>query len=232
MDSGSANGPRQFGNIDANLRFIEATGVLTRSVEALEIGSGTGVLLNTLQKRGLKVRSVELRQELIDESQRWFGDLGIQKVESTTLPFANDSFDVVMSFDVFEHIPDSDAHLREVHRVLRAGGAYLIHTPNKWMNVVFETIRWRSFTRFREDHCSLHTLGELAARLSRHGFESRACDVPVVNDFFREKVRTYAGPLGVIALKLANPDRFPLACRTNLYVHATKRGEFIADAAP
>ena len=222
MDSGSASGPRQFGNLDANLRFIDATGVLTSSVQSLEIGSGTGVLLHTLRGRGLNVQGVELRSELIDEARTWFGDLAIQRVESTTLPFANDSFDVVMSFDVFEHIPDSDAHLREVRRVLRTGGAYLVQTPNKWTNVVFETIRWRSFTRFREDHCSLHTLGELTARLSRHGFESRAYDVPVVNDFFREKVRAYAGSLGVLALRLVNPDRFPISCRTNLYVHATK----------
>lgn len=218
----AASGPRQFGNLDANLRFIDATGVLTPSVHALEIGSGTGVLLHTLRERGVTMQGVELRQELIDEARAWFPNPSIQKVEGTRLPFADESFDVVMSFDVFEHIPDSDAHLSEVRRVLRTGGAYLIQTPNKWMNVVFETIRWRSFTRFREDHCSLHTLGELTARLSRHGFESRAYDVPVVNDFFRDKVRAYAGPAGALVLRLVNPDRFPISCRTNLYVHATK----------
>ena len=224
MDIDAAGGPRQFGNLDANLRFIDATGVLTPFAKVLEIGSGTGVLLHALQERGCRAQGVELNLELIDEARTWFGALPIQKVERETLPFENNSFDVVMSFDVFEHFPDSDAHLREVRRVLRTGGAYLIQTPNKWMNVVFETIRWRSFTRFREDHCSLHTLGELRRRLSRHGFESRAYDVPVVNAFFREKVRTYAGSAGVLALRLVNPDRFPLACRTNLYVHATKRG--------
>ena len=224
MDIDAASGPRQFGNLDANLRFLDATGVLTTSSEALEIGSGAGALLHTLQERGCRVQGVELNQELIDEAHTWFDGLAIQKVEGTNLPFTSDSFDVVMSFDVFEHIPDSDAHLREVRRVLRTGGAYLIQTPNKWMNVVFETIRWRSLTRFREDHCSLHTLGELRRRLSRHGFECLAYDVPVVNRFFRGKVRTYAGPAGVLALRLVNPDRFPLACRTNLYVHATKRG--------
>ena len=225
MDIDAAGGPRQFGNFDANLQFIDATGVLTPFTEVLEIGSGTGVLLHALQERGCHVQGVELNQELIDEARRWFDGLAIQKVEGASLPFASDSFDVVMSFDVFEHIPDSDAHLREVRRVLRTGGAYLMQTPNKWMNVVFETIRWRSLTRFREDHCSLHTLSELTRRLSRHGFESRAYDVPVVNAFFREKVRTYAGSAGVLALRLVNPDRLPLACRTNLYLHATKRGE-------
>jgi SAM-dependent methyltransferase len=221
---GDASGaPRQFGNHEANLRFIDATGLATRSAAMLEIGTGTGVLLQTLLSRGCDVRGVELRDELIEEARRWFGPLPIARVSGVDLPFPAASFDVVMSFDVFEHIPDSDAHLREVHRVLRPGGAYLIQTPNKWTNVVFETIRWRSFTRFRQDHCSLHTLGELRRRLSNSGFEPRAYDVPVVNEFFRGKVRRYVGPIGVFALRLLNPDRLPLAWRTNLYVAAIRR---------
>jgi hypothetical protein len=88
--------------------------------------------------------------------------------------------------------------------------------------MVFETIRWRSFTRFREDHCSLHTLGGLRRRLDRHGFETRAYDVPVVNAFFRDKIRQYVGPMGLVALRIVNPDRLPLAWRTNLYVRARK----------
>ena len=214
--------PRQFGNLAANLHFIEMTGVLGSAHEILEIGSGTGALLNELLRRGYRARGVELSQALIDEGQRHFGPLPIARVTGTTLPAADRSFDVVMSFDVFEHIPDSDAHLREVARVLVPGGSYLIQTPNKWSNVIFETIRWRSFTRFREDHCSLHTLGQLSRRLRRHGFDPRPFDVPVVNDFFRDKVRRHLGAAGVAALRIFNPDRLPLAWRTNLYVRAVK----------
>ena len=149
----------------------------------------------------------------------------LQQVTGTALPFADRTFDIVMSFDVFEHIPDSDAHLREVRRVLRPGGSYLIQTPNKWTNVVFETIRWRSFTRFRQDHCSLHSLGELQRSLTAHGFRVRAYDVAVVNDFFRQKVHRYAGWPGAALLAVVNPDRLPLALRTNLYVAATRPAE-------
>lgn len=214
--------PRQFGNIEANLRFIDATGVVRRSAHVLEIGTGTGSLLHELLERGCVAQGVERNEQLIAEARRWFGPLPIHWVDGVALPFPDASFDVVVSFDVFEHIPDSDAHLDEVRRVLRPGGAYLIQTPNKWTNVVFETIRWRSFTRFREDHCSLHTLGELTARLAAHGFTSRAYDIPVVNQFFREKVRRYLGIPGVVALRIVNPDRLPLGWRTNMYVHATR----------
>jgi SAM-dependent methyltransferase len=225
-------GPQQFGNLEANLRFIAATGLATPNRDVLEIGTGAGAMLHELIALGCKAQGVELRADLIDAAHRWFGPLPIQRVSGTALPFADASFDVVVSLDVFEHIPDSDAHLREVARVLRPGGAYLIQTPNKWMNVIFETIRWRSFTKFREDHCSLHTLGELVARLDRHGFDAKAYDVPVVNEFFREKVRRYVGRAGVAALRIVNPDRFPLALRTNLYIDARKRQSVARDGTP
>jgi SAM-dependent methyltransferase len=215
--------PRQFGNLEANLRFIDATGVVGPSTDVLEIGAGTGGLLHALLERGCHIEGVELSEPLMLEARRAFGPLPIQKVDGVALPFPDGSFDVVLSFDVFEHIPDSDAHLDEVRRVLRPGGSYLMQTPNKWMNVVFETIRWRSFTRFRVDHCSLHTLGELRRRFARHGFAVDAYDVPVVNDFFRAKIRRYIGVAGLVALKILNPDRLPLAWRTNLYVRATRR---------
>ena len=214
--------PRQLGNLDANLRFLEQTGAVSPVAEILEIGSGTGTLLHRLREQGLRAQGVELRDSFIDQAKAWYGDLPITQVSGLVLPFRDQSFDVVMSFDVLEHIADSDGHLREVVRVLRPGGSYLLQTPNKWTNVVFETIRWRSFTAWREEHCSLHSLSQLDTRLRRHGFESvRAFDVPVVNDFFRAKVRRYAGWPGSMALRLVNPDRFPLRLRTNLYVQAT-----------
>ncbi|HEX7140654.1 MAG TPA: class I SAM-dependent methyltransferase [Vicinamibacterales bacterium] len=219
-----ADAPQHFGNFEANLEFVGATGLVSPGSRVLEIGTGTGSLLHELLARGVHADGVELRQELIDEARRFFGPLPIQRVTGTALPFPDATFDVVISFDVFEHIPDSDAHLLEVRRVLRTGGSYLIQTPNKWTNTLFETIRWRSFTRFREEHCSLHTLGELNERLLRVGFAPRAYDIPVVNDFFRNKVRTYAGSAGLAALRVVNPDRLPLSWRTNFYVAARKTG--------
>ena len=56
----------------------------------------------------------------------------------------------------------------------------------------------------------------------RHGFTSSFFDVPVVNEFFQEKVRRYLGWPGAVALTVLNPDRLPIAWRTNLYVEATK----------
>jgi SAM-dependent methyltransferase len=218
----ASTGPQQFGNAEANLRFLAAAGALTPGADILEIGTGTGGMLHALLERGLRARGVEINPTLIEESRRWFGALPVEWVSGIALPFADGSFDLVVSFDVFEHIRDSDAHLREVSRVLKPGGRYLVQTPSKWPNTLFETIRWRSLTRWRDDHCALHTPEQLRRRLAAHGFAVQFFDVPVVNQFFREKVRRHLGWAGTVALTVANPDRLPVRLRTNLYVQATK----------
>jgi SAM-dependent methyltransferase len=212
----------EFGNFDANVAFLDATGLLTPGARLLEIGSGRGTLLHALRSKGLQIVGVETSQERIDEALARYPGLPIQLTKGTALPFGNESFDLVVSFDVLEHIPDTDAHLREVRRVLAPGGWYLLQTPNKWANTIFETIRWRSFTKWRADHCSLHSYAELDARLRRHGFDPAFGDVKVVTPFFREKVRRHLGVAGTALLAVANPDRLPRRWRTNLYVRARK----------
>jgi hypothetical protein len=54
---------------------------------------------------------------------------GVRHEDGTALSFASASFDVVMSFDVLEHIPDFVCALRELHRVLRRGGSLLLSAP-------------------------------------------------------------------------------------------------------
>lgn len=212
----------EFGNTEANLRFLKDAGGVNPALRVLEIGSGRGALLSQLLRLGLQIRGVEISAARIAEGREVYGDLPLDHVTGTALPYADSSFDLVLSFDVFEHIPDSDAHLAEVRRVLVEGGRYLLQTPNKWTNSVFETIRWRSLTAWKVDHCALHTYGQIQRRFARHGFSVRFHDVPVVTDFFRRKLRHYLGPAGPVVLAVANPDRLPLRFRTNFYVEAVR----------
>ena len=54
------DGPQQFGNAEANLRFLDTTATLTGDAEILEIGTGTGGMLRTLLDRGYRARGVEI----------------------------------------------------------------------------------------------------------------------------------------------------------------------------
>jgi SAM-dependent methyltransferase len=216
----SASAATDFGNLDANLRFLDAAAIVAPGQHVLEIGSGAGSLLRRLRASGVDAVGVETSADRIEESRAVHGSLPIRQVSGTALPFPDRSFDVVLSFDVFEHIPDSDAHLAEVRRVLRPGGWYLLQTPNKWTNAVFETLRWRSFSRWKTDHCSLHSYAQLRRRLARAGFEVSFDDVKVVTPYFRDKMRRYLGAAGPLLVAIANPDRLPIPLRTNFYVRA------------
>ena len=212
-----------YGNFDANLRFLREAQALVPGLRVLEIGTGKGRMLQELRRLGLKVNGVENNEWMLEESRRLHGDLPIHKVDGHRLPFSDGSFDLVLSFDVFEHIKESDAHLAEVRRVLVPGGRYLLQTPNKWTNSVFETIRWRSFTAWRKDHCALHSYAQVKRRFARNGFDVRFHEIPVVTEFFKRKVRRYLGSAGVAALAVVNPDKLPMPLRTNFYIEARLR---------
>lgn len=212
-----------FGNIESNIDFLAKNNLLKSTDTILEIGSGNGNLLNSIHEQGYNIKGVEINPIRIQESKVLYGELPLSQVDSEALPFSNNSFDVVMSFDVFEHIPNSDLHLQEVHRVLKPEGLYIVQTPNKLTNSIFETIRWRSFTKWQVDHCSLHTYWGMIKRLNKNGFNSiQFYDVPTVTDFFKIKVKTYLGGFGLTTLKLVNPDRLPLSLRTNFFITAKR----------
>jgi SAM-dependent methyltransferase len=61
------------------------------------------------------------------------------------LPFGDDAFDLVVSFETIEHVPEPPAALAELARVLRPGGTLVISTPNKHEYLVdneFHTIEY------------------------------------------------------------------------------------------
>lgn len=212
-----------FGNFEANINFLNETKVVARYSKILEIGCGKGRVVSYFYRKGYDIIGIEINESLIEESKKLYGNLPLSLVNSEILPFADNSFDVVISFDVFEHIPNSDKHLQEVNRVLRDGGYYLLQTPNKLTNVVFETIRWRSFSKWREDHCALHSYWDIRRRFEMNDFDLVFYDIPVVTEFLKEKINYYLGIFGLVILRVTNLDRLPRFLRTNFYIKARKK---------
>jgi len=139
------------------------------------------------------------------------------------LQFEDQRFDIVLSFDLFEHIARIDKHISEVHRVLRKDGFYLFQTPNKYWSEIGEALYYKYSIR-RRAHPSLHTPGQLKRRLSKHGFEIQFVKMNPVNEFTLNKLRKKLGPISNIfkIFKHINFRRLPLALQTNLYVIAHK----------
>ena len=51
--------------------------------------------------------------------------------EASRLPFPDASFDVVVSFETIEHLYEQELFLKEIHRVLRPEGLFIVSTPNR-----------------------------------------------------------------------------------------------------
>lgn len=59
---------------------------------------------------------------------------------------ANNSFDFVISFQVIEHIQNDSAYVKEIHRVLKPGGKFIVTTPNKPMSLSRNPWHIREYT--------------------------------------------------------------------------------------
>jgi SAM-dependent methyltransferase len=212
-------GKEERGNLQTNLEFLAQADVLRSGDKVLEIGCGIGSVVFKLSGQGYDVVGTDISGEAISYGQRKYGDIRLEVQPAESLPYEDASFDVVLSFDLFEHIAAADTHLSEVKRVMRGGGHYLFQTPNKYSNVVYETLRTKSL-KWRQYHPSLHSPGQLRRRLTKHGFETRFVKMNPINEFTIKKLQGL-GPIGWL-FKHVNFCRMPLVLQTNLYAIAHK----------
>ena len=212
-------GKEERGNLQTNMEFLVQINLLKPDDKILEIGCGIGTIVNELNGKGHDIVGIDISGEAIEYGQKKYGDISLEVQAAETLPYEDESFEVVLSFDLFEHIAQIDKHVSEVGRVLRPGGYYLFQTPNRYSNIIYETL-WTKSLQWRRYHPSLHSPGQLRRRMARHGFETRFVKMNPINEFTEKKLQKL-GLLGNI-LRRVDFRRMPLVLQTNLYVIANK----------
>lgn len=88
--------------------------------DVLEVGCGTGLVLERLAGFAKRAEGIDLSPGMLEHARS--RGLAVQQGNATELPFEDESFDVVCSFKVLAHVPDLQAALLEMARVLRPGG--------------------------------------------------------------------------------------------------------------
>ena len=92
----------------------------------LEIGAGTGQQARVLASRGYEVNAIDLPHSRYAPDRVW----PVTDYDGQNLPFADDSFDIVYSSNVLEHIAHTDRMQKEISRVLRASGLAIHVLPS------------------------------------------------------------------------------------------------------
>jgi SAM-dependent methyltransferase len=134
-----------------------------RSRRALEIGCGPGRLMKPMAPCFGEIHGVDVSDEMIRigrEKLRGVPHAHLHATNGASLGmFADESFDMVYSYAVFQHIPSKEVvleYLRETHRVLKCGGVFrgqlnglpeTFPTYDTWSGVRFRASEIVDFTR-------------------------------------------------------------------------------------
>jgi ubiquinone/menaquinone biosynthesis C-methylase UbiE len=100
----------------------------------LEVGPGTGYYTLPVAEwlsPGGRLDVLDVQQEMLDHTMGRAGEAGIENVEparadARSMPFADDSFDAAFLITVLGEIPDQDAALRELRRVVKPDGRIVV----------------------------------------------------------------------------------------------------------
>lgn len=147
-------------------RFVQRyvwAGRHCQGCDVLELACGTGPGLGHLASVSRSLVAGDISETVLDHARRHYGSrIDLRLLDACHTPFADASFDVVILFEAIYYIADVEALLREVGRLLRPGGKFLLATANK------------DLFDFNPSPYSHHYFNppELRQLLARHGFES------------------------------------------------------------
>lgn len=102
-----------------------------RSKKVLEIGCGSGMLLSDLRDVGFEsenIFGIDISNTAINACQAR-NISNVQLADGAKLPFPDNSFDILISSDVLEHIENDNVTLSEWNRVLKPGGKMIMLVP-------------------------------------------------------------------------------------------------------
>ena len=153
----------------------------------LDIGCSVGCTVEAANRRGWDGVGVDVSQDAVDYCRN--RGLNCQVVGALELPFADQTFDIVVSWHVIEHVADVKQTLREWRRVLKPGGVLFMETPDATCGKVRRLKeKYRKF--WAPEHTYTFTPNNMGRFLSATGFQ--------------QITTPWLGPLGTIGLQNAS----------------------------
>lgn len=134
----------------ARERFLKALPEGGTFSHVLEVGAGTGFFLVNLflagHVSGDDVHATDISEGMLQVCKRNAADHGLEvevtQGDAEALPFPDDRFDLVIGHAFLHHLPDPQAALAEMHRVLAPGGILVVAgEPTRWGDAILRRIK-------------------------------------------------------------------------------------------
>lgn len=108
------------------------------NLKVLEIGCGSGFFAKLLLQRFPKIQltAIDISDHAIEMAKRNFEGINFQVGDAQHLQFENSSFDFVISCETLEHLAIPGEMLKEIHRVLKPNGRFIITTENYFNGMI------------------------------------------------------------------------------------------------
>lgn len=106
---------------------------LARGKRVLDLGCGTGYGSAELNRQAAAVTGLDVSADAVAFAREKFVAPGLEFVEgsATQVTLADNNYDLIVAFEVIEHLKDWRKLLEEAKRLLAPGGQFVVSTPNK-----------------------------------------------------------------------------------------------------
>lgn len=147
-------------------RFLRKAGLGDKQGRFLEIGCGTGYVLNGIHHTfpKLELHGSEIYLGGLQFARKRLPDVGFIQLDATRMPFSG-TYDGVGAFDVLEHIDADETVMQNIYGALKPGGHFFITVPQ-------HPSLWSAIDDF-SCHKRRYTREELTTKLEKAGFEVR-----------------------------------------------------------
>ena len=89
-----------------------------------------------------KIKGNEPLSSASSSSSQTVSIWALSSADITTLPFSNQTFDIIICSEVLEHIPDEQRALSEIRRVMKPGGTLVVSVPRAWSEKLCWKLSW------------------------------------------------------------------------------------------
>ena len=139
---------------------------------ALDLGCGDGYLSYLMAKTGISVTSIDLSAHRLEKFKAQADRLKIRQIQGdiANVKLSAESFDLIVSSEVIEHIRDYEKVLKEAYRLLKIGGHFIVTVPNNQILRPFTCPHCLNKI-YPDDHVNSFTAASLSADLEKIGFQ-------------------------------------------------------------